>query len=831
MMRARFHKVLILGLMAGLPLAGCSKDHDLGGVTNPRDPAQGGARPPVPVDVVASVGDREIVLSWELPDSALAAQVRTYRIYRRLTDAEPYSLVDSSRVSPYRMRGLTNTSIVRVSVSSVLKTGLEGARSAEMLATPGVYAVTIEAGRAVTNDRSVRLTLEAPTGTKAVQLANRADFSDGATLPFSPTVTWTLPDGDGDKTVHARFLDIAGNPSTDLTDGIRLDTKAEIAAFDFSGSNVRVPGDIIVFTLDAGERSGSARVAIGQGGPTRTLYDDGTAPDVEAGDGIYTVAYQADAQHQISGAEVTGAFTDEAGNEAPERVAPRPLTIYAPPPALELHDAGSPGPTEIRLEWERAPEGVAFGSYRVYRSERPGVADDPGRSLVIQIGNRQETTHSDTEVALGRTYYYVVELVDAKGYATPSNEVSATPRPNDPPVAVVLDPPYAITAESVSLSWSRNQEPDFARYEIVRGKTADVLQDPERRVVHTISDAGTTSWTDQVEIEQGIEYHYAVVVVDDFGSSSGSNEVTAQTLDKYPTPVNLSVSDPAGETTIDLTWTESQERDFASYRLFRSTSPGVTEASTLLATYTESERIRHLDHGLVENTEYYYRIFVTDKGGNASGSNERKVTTANADPAAVNLSAPVEPTGQRTPTLDLAWTASQAHDFEAYRIYRDTSPAVGEGSTLVRSIDTKSTTTYRDAGLKDNTRYYYRVFVRDDAGASTGSEERSLVTANRAPTPVTLSASGSAANSISLSWTRNTDDDFAEYRLYRGFSAGSINTLLVTLTRAEQTTYTDLPGSDPGQDVFYKLVVVDRSIVDGTSLTADSNIVASRLNP
>ena len=171
-----------------------------------------------------------------------------------------------------------------------------------------------------------------------------------------------------------------------------------------------------------------------------------------------------------------------------------------------------------------------------------------------------------------------------------------------------------------------------------------------------------------------------------------------------------------------------------------------------------------------------------------------------------------------------------AHDFEAYRLYRDTSPAVGETATLVRSIDAAATTSYRDAGLKDNTRYYYRVFVRDDAGGTAGSAERSLVTANRPPTPVTLSRTGSTSTSISLSWTMNNDADFNEYRLLRGTSPSAINQSVATFNRAEQTTYTDfLPDGNPDQDLFYKLVVADRDIDDGSSMTSDSNIVSGRV--
>ena len=67
--------------------------------------------------------------------------------------------------------------------------------------------------------------------------------------------------------------------------------------------------------------------------------------------------------------------------------------------------------------------------------------------------------------------------------------------------------------------------------------------------------------------------------------------------------------------------------------------------------------------------------------------------------------------------------------------------------------------------------------------------------------------------------------------MQRGTSPGSINTTVVTLTHPEQTTYTDfLPGQNPNQDLFYKVVVYDKEL-DGTgSDSSDSNIVSGRVS-
>ncbi len=821
--------IILLGLM--LPLAwGCSKDHDLGPAIDARDPAGGGTVPPVPTNVSLDVSNRRLIVSWELPDSDLVDQVRSYRVWRRVPPASDRVLADSAHTSPVTIQGIPNGQSNQISVSSVLKNGLEGHRSVEVSATPGLFAIVIEEGRSVTNTRNVVLELTAPEGTDAVMISSDPDLAEVVTREFLSGLTWSLTDGDGEKVVYGRYIDAEGNRSSVVSDGIRLDTIAEIRTFDFDGDAIRIPGDQILFTLDAGETGGSAEVEIGRGGPRRTLRDDGVDPDAIASDGTYTLRYEAETAQQFLGAEMLGHFSDEAGNIAPTRTASRTLTVHEPPPPLVLEPASSGFPNEISLEWSRVPEGVLFGSYRLYRAEQPGVDTLSTRRLVREITLASQTSHTDTGLEPNRVYYYNVELVDLVGVATPSNEVSATTRSNDPPDAVVLDPPFAVTERSVSLSWGRSFAEDFESYRLLRGEEPGVQEDPQRRTIVELRDATSNSYEDMSEIEEGNTYYYVVVVMDQFGASAASNEVAATIDDLFPSGVTLNAPDPAGETTIGLMWTRNNDLDFESYQLYRSDSPGVDDGDALIVALSEVERIRWIDEGLQENTDYYYRIYVYDKGAHATPSNELLVTTANVDPSAVTLSAPSEVAGANRPSVDLSWTTSSAHDFEAYRIYRDTSPAVEEDATLVRTIGTESTTSYRDEGLDDNRRYYYRVFVVDDAGGSAGSNEGSVVTENRAPTPVTLSLVGSTTTSISLSWTQNVNHDFSEYRLMRGTSPGAIVTTVATFTQDQQTTYSDyLPGQDPNEDLFYMVVIYDDEAEGPGSLSSDSNVISARV--
>jgi hypothetical protein len=93
--------------------------------------------------------------------------------------------------------------------------------------TPPTGTVVINGNRSVTNNVNATLSLTWSDGTGSGVV--RMKFSnDGTTWtawePLAATKAWTLPAGDGYKTVRAMFRDAAGNNSIVYSDYIRVDT-------------------------------------------------------------------------------------------------------------------------------------------------------------------------------------------------------------------------------------------------------------------------------------------------------------------------------------------------------------------------------------------------------------------------------------------------------------------------------------------------------------------------------------------------------------------------------------------------------------------------------
>ena len=81
-------------------------------------------------------------------------------------------------------------------------------------------------------------------------------------------------------------------------------------------------------------------------------------------------------------------------------------------------------------------------------------------------------------------------------------------------------------------------------------------------------------------------------------------------------------------TTAKLAWNACPDSDFASYTLYRSTTPGIQgnpNAATVLAVITERGSTSYLDENLQPGSAWYYALKVSNEPGGTSWSNEAYV--------------------------------------------------------------------------------------------------------------------------------------------------------------------------------------------------------------
>ncbi len=514
---------LLFAACALAAACGCSRQHV---VDPPRDSAldpgnPGAARDPGrPGGLTAEVGSGQAGLRWTIADPS---RVSYFRIYRQSEREAEFSLADTSAAQAKTVFGLQDGLDYLFQVAAVNPAGYEGRRSDALVVRPGPAGVSINAGARRANSLAVVLTLSPPSGATRVAVANLASFADSAVFELAATRAWTLSSGpDGVRTVYVRYRDALGN-SAATSDDILLDRLAEISAVtENSGGAAMLEGQTVRFTLASGEAEGAATVDIGGARSGLRLFDDGTHGDAAADDGVYTLDYVIEPGVEANAAAVVGRFTDAAGNVA-TRAASTTLTIQNTPP-VAITAVVPVSTSALNVFW--SPSGAPdFASYRLWRAETRNVLTAPTRAVATTVSSRTNTSFQDGGLKEDFRYYYLVEVVDAGNLASPGPPDSAVTL-NDFPTPVVVDTVSTVGTDRALLTWSRNQNTDFAAYRVYQSTTPGA--DTTRTLAATVANQ-STAYRDVTGLLPSTTYYFRVYVVDRSGRQVPSNEVDART--------------------------------------------------------------------------------------------------------------------------------------------------------------------------------------------------------------------------------------------------------------------------------------------------------------
>jgi serine/threonine protein kinase/chitodextrinase len=231
------------------------------------------------------------------------------------------------------------------------------------------------------------------------------------------------------------------------------------------------------------------------------------------------------------------------------------------------------------------------------------------------------------------------------------------------------------------------------------------------------------------------------------------------------------------QSAVTLTWNPSRDNvRVIGYIINRN---GVKVGTSYLNGFT--------DVGLRAGTTYNYTVVAFDAAGNRSVTSSIVIGMTLRQP---DLSPPTVPSGLRSTgrsmtSVVLAWSPS--HDnvgVAGYDVFR--------GNQRIASVVSPN---YTDRGLTADSTYRYSVRAFDTSNNASASSRAITVTTLKAPdktkpsVPTGLVATGTAWNTIALSWNRATDNvGVVGYDVYRN---GSTKPLAEVL--APVTSYTDFP--------------------------------------
>jgi fibronectin type 3 domain-containing protein len=276
--------------------------------------------------------------------------------------------------------------------------------------------------------------------------------------------------------------------------------------------------------------------------------------------------------------------------------------IPAAPTGLQT----SAGNAQVSLSWSVSASATG---YYVKRSTTSG-------GPYTQIAGMGSTSFTDTGLANGTKYFYVVSAYNSAGESANSAEAGATPKVS---VAVPSAPSGLQAAAGnaqVSLTW--NASNGATSYNVKRATTTGGP--------YTIVGSPTSNSFTNIGLTNGTSYFFVVSALNSAGESANSAEVTATPAASVTPPAApAGLVATSGNAQVSLSWTASAAA--TSYHVKRGTASGGPYTQVAAPTVTA-----FADTGLSNGQAYYYVVSALNTAGESANSTQASATPAGTPP-------------------------------------------------------------------------------------------------------------------------------------------------------------------------------------------------------
>ncbi len=269
----------------------------------------------------------------------------------------------------------------------------------------------------------------------------------------------------------------------------------------------------LTWAASTGATSYHVKRSTTNGGPYTQVAAPATTSDTDSGLTNGTAYY-----YVVSAVNAAG----ESANSS--QVSATPVAPAAPPAApTGLQATG--GNAQVILNWTAS---TGATSYHVKRSTTSG-------GPYAQIAAPASANYTDTGLANGTTYYYVVSAVNSAGESANSSQVSATPVAPLAPPAMPTGLQATAGNAQVVLSW--NASAGATSYNVLRSATSG-------GPYTTVATPTGTNYTD-TGLTNGTTYYYVVSASNAAGTSANSSQVSATPQASVTPDVTITVNPAA----------------------------------------------------------------------------------------------------------------------------------------------------------------------------------------------------------------------------------------------------------------------------------------------
>jgi len=271
--------------------------------------------------------------------------------------------------------------------------------------TPPTHArILINGGASFTKTSTVHLTLAAEEATEML-VSNDPAFAGASWMPLADSLSWTLPWGDGEKNIFAKFRDAAGNETATLKAVITLDT---------------VPPTNTSLTINGGApytNNTSVKLNLLALGASEMFIDGDVVENAETRKWIpYSAALATTLVKGDTLKTITALFRDPAGNVS--EPVESTITLDSTPPTLSNLSIEKVTPNQVTLSWvtsEPTDGEIDYGTTTAYEA-----------SPLLDHAWMDHHTLFVPGLAAGTTYHFRVTCRDRAGNTATSTDLTAT---------------------------------------------------------------------------------------------------------------------------------------------------------------------------------------------------------------------------------------------------------------------------------------------------------------------------------------------------------------------------------------------------------------------
>lgn len=309
-------------------------------------------------------------------------------------------------------------------------------------------------------------------------------------------------------------------------------------------------------------------------------------------------------------------------------------------------------------------------------------------------------------------------------------------------------------------------------------------------------------------VENGKSYTYKLTRADNDKELAISEKINYTSFTKSAAPTDF--KGISGDKHIDFTWKLSA--NFLAYNLFQkenNTLKKINDEPILLS--NKQEKTLYNIDDLINGKSYSYQLSGIDYFGNESQLTP-VITVIPEDNVAPHNVRNLQLKTEKNAVI-LQWKPSVSEDIKGYNVYKSTEEKGVYTKINFNSLSVKDTLfTDKNITADGNTNFYYVEAFDAKNNIAKSPTVSAFIPDQIAPAMPKNAVSRIESGKVSISWTKNTENDLAGYRVYRGLKDDEENSMLLLNSKPRlETTFIDTFPKKAGTKFIYKIRAIDNS--------------------